>query len=67
MILQAPDAYDMSVKNFGMKPADFGEGALPQDGGPYGTLTGGSLKMISPSRSCSPAAVRTMPPRRSCC
>jgi multiple sugar transport system substrate-binding protein len=48
MVLQAPDAYDMSVKQFGMKPADFGEGALPQDGGPYGTLTGGSLKMISP-------------------
>ena len=48
MVLQAPDAYDMSVKNFGMKPADFGEGALPQDGGPYGTLTGGSIKMISP-------------------
>jgi ABC-type glycerol-3-phosphate transport system substrate-binding protein len=48
MVLQAPDAYDMSVKNFGMKPADFGEGALPQDGGPYGTLSGGSIKMISP-------------------
>jgi multiple sugar transport system substrate-binding protein len=48
MVLQAPDAYDMCVKNFGMKPADFGEGALPQDGGPYGTLTGGSIKMISP-------------------
>ena len=48
MVLQAPDAYDMSVKNFGMKPADFGAGALPQDGGPHGTLTGGSLKMISP-------------------
>ncbi|MGC4938940.1 ABC transporter substrate-binding protein [Kribbella sp. DT2] len=48
MVLQAPDAYDMSVKNFGMKPADFGEGALPQDGGPHGTLTGGSIKMINP-------------------
>ncbi|HEY0619670.1 MAG TPA: extracellular solute-binding protein [Kribbella sp.] len=48
MIMQAPDAYDMSVKNFGMKPADFGEGALPQDGGPFGTLTGGSIKMINP-------------------
>ncbi|MGZ0145747.1 ABC transporter substrate-binding protein [Kribbella sp. WER1] len=48
MVMQAPDAYDMSVKNFGMKPADFGEGALPQDGGPHGTLTGGALKMISP-------------------
>ncbi|WP_427893225.1 ABC transporter substrate-binding protein [Kribbella sp. GL6] len=48
MVMQAPDAYDMSVKQFGMKPADFGEAALPQDGGPHGTLTGGSLKMISP-------------------
>jgi ABC-type glycerol-3-phosphate transport system substrate-binding protein len=48
MIMQAPDAYDMAVKNFGMKPADFGEGALPQDGGPFGTLTGGSIKMINP-------------------
>jgi multiple sugar transport system substrate-binding protein len=48
MIMQAPDAYDMCVKNFGMKPADFGEGALPQDGGPFGTLTGGSIKMINP-------------------
>jgi multiple sugar transport system substrate-binding protein len=38
----------MCVKNFGMKPADFGEGALPQDGGPHGTLTGGSIKMINP-------------------
>ncbi|WP_112247407.1 ABC transporter substrate-binding protein [Kribbella monticola] len=51
MIMQAPDAYDMCVKNFGMKPADFGEGALPQDGGPYGTLTGGSIKMINPKSS----------------
>ncbi|MDX6282538.1 MAG: multiple sugar transport system substrate-binding protein [Kribbellaceae bacterium] len=48
MIMQAPDAYDMAVKNFAMKPADFGEGALPQDGGPFGTLTGGSIKMINP-------------------
>src|SRR4051812_13641213 len=51
MIMQAPDAYDMAVKNFGMKPADFGEGALPQDGGPFGTLTGGSIKMINPKSS----------------
>jgi ABC-type glycerol-3-phosphate transport system substrate-binding protein len=53
MIMQAPDAYDMAVKNFGMKPADFGEGALPQDGGPHGTLTGGSIKMINPKSSPS--------------
>lgn len=51
MVLQAPDAYDMSVKNFGMKPADYGHGALPQDGGPHGTLTGGSIKMINPKAS----------------
>ncbi|GAB3825033.1 ABC transporter substrate-binding protein [Kribbella italica] len=51
MVLQAPDAYDMAVKNFGMKPADYGHGALPQDGGPHGTLTGGSLKMINPKAS----------------
>ena len=53
MIMQAPDAYDMAVKNFGMKPADFGEGALPQDGGPFGTLTGGSIKMINPKSTPS--------------
>jgi len=53
MIMQAPDAYDMAVKNFGMKPADFGEGALPQDGGPHGTLTGGSIKMINPKSTPS--------------
>ena len=51
MIMQAPDAYDMCVKNFGMKPADYGHGALPQDGGPHGTLTGGSIKMINPKAS----------------
>lgn len=51
MVLQAPDAYDMCVKNFGMKPADYGHAALPQDGGPHGTLTGGSLKMINPKAS----------------
>jgi ABC-type glycerol-3-phosphate transport system substrate-binding protein len=51
MVLQAPDAYDMCVKNFGMKPADYGHGALPQDGGPHGTLTGGSIKMINPKAS----------------
>ncbi|WP_328994375.1 extracellular solute-binding protein [Kribbella sp. NBC_01245] len=48
MVLQAPDAYDMTVKNFGMKPTDYGHGALPQDGGPHGTLSGGSIKMINP-------------------
>lgn len=48
MVLQAPDAYDMAVKNFRMKPADYGHGGLPQDGGPHGTLTGGSIKMINP-------------------
>lgn len=48
MVLQASDAYDMCVKNFKMKPADYGHGALPQDGGPHGTLTGGTIKMISP-------------------
>lgn len=48
MVLQASDAYDMAVKNFGMKPADYGHGGLPQDGGPHGTLTGGTIKMINP-------------------
>ncbi len=47
MVMQAPDAYDMSVKNFGMDPADFGMAGLPQAGGVHGTLTGGSIKMIS--------------------
>ncbi|GAA1518381.1 ABC transporter substrate-binding protein [Kribbella lupini] len=51
MVMQASDAYDMCVKNFGMKPADYGHGALPQDGGPHGTLTGGSIKMINPKAS----------------
>ena len=51
MVMQASDAYDMAVKNFGMKPADYGHGALPQDGGPHGTLTGGSIKMINPKAS----------------
>lgn len=47
MMLQAPDIYDQAVHLYGMKPADFGEAALPQANGVHGTLTGGSIEFIN--------------------
>ncbi|GAB3395869.1 extracellular solute-binding protein [Humibacter soli] len=47
MVLQAPDIYDQAVHLYGMNPADFGEGALPQANGENGTLTGGTIAMFN--------------------
>jgi hypothetical protein len=47
MVLQAPDIYDQAVHLYGMNPADFGEGALPQGNGTNGTLTGGTIAMFN--------------------
>ncbi|MEU6247804.1 extracellular solute-binding protein [Glycomyces sp. NPDC047010] len=47
MVLQAPDAYDTLVRDYGFDPAHFGIGQLPQGGsGANGTLTGGTLKLF---------------------
>lgn len=47
MIMQAPDMYNNAVINFGMNKEAVGEGELPQDGGPHGTLTGGTIKLFN--------------------
>ncbi|GAA2001049.1 ABC transporter substrate-binding protein [Microbacterium ulmi] len=47
MIMQAPDAYHHAIFNYGMDPADYGEGELPQANGVNGTLTGGTLKLFN--------------------
>jgi len=47
MVLQAPDIYDQAAHTYGMSPADFGEGALPQGDGQNGTLTGGTIAMFN--------------------
>jgi multiple sugar transport system substrate-binding protein len=51
MFVGAPDMYAAAVYNFGMKPADFGAGGLPQDGSPKGTLNGGAVEVVSPQAS----------------
>lgn len=47
MVLQAPDIYQQATHNYGMDPEDFGQTALPQQGGQNGTLTGGSLELFN--------------------
>jgi multiple sugar transport system substrate-binding protein len=47
MVLQAPDIYGQATHTYGMKPADFGQGALPQSNGENGTLTGGTIQMFN--------------------
>ncbi|HEY5221638.1 MAG TPA: extracellular solute-binding protein [Microbacteriaceae bacterium] len=47
MVLQAPDIYTQAIPTYGMKPADFGQSALPQANGTNGTLTGGTIAMFN--------------------
>jgi multiple sugar transport system substrate-binding protein len=49
MYMGAPDMYRSVVVTNGLKPASFGVGPLPQQGGDHGTLTGGSVQVVSTS------------------
>jgi multiple sugar transport system substrate-binding protein len=49
MYMAAPDSYRTLVVINGLKPAAFGIGPLPQQGGDHGTLSGGSVQIVSPS------------------
>ncbi|GAA3341289.1 extracellular solute-binding protein [Curtobacterium pusillum] len=51
MMPAAPDAYNTAVQNDGMDPKSFGVGGMPMGPGSskdQGTLTGGSIQMVSP-------------------
>ena len=45
--VQAPDIYGQAIPTYGMSPADFGQGQLPQANGTNGTLTGGTIAMFN--------------------
>jgi len=50
MILGAPDAYWNVVRNLAFPAEDFGVGGMPQgDGGPHGTLSGGTAQIVNPN------------------
>jgi multiple sugar transport system substrate-binding protein len=49
MYMSAPDAYKTLVVTNGLKPASFGIGGMPQQNGDHGTLSGGSVQIVSPS------------------
>jgi ABC-type glycerol-3-phosphate transport system substrate-binding protein len=51
MYLAAPDAYRTLVLTNGLKPASFGIGGMPQQNGDHGTLSGGSVQIVSPATS----------------
>ncbi|BDZ49390.1 sugar ABC transporter substrate-binding protein [Frondihabitans sucicola] len=48
MWIAAPDVYNAAITNNKMNKNDFGEGPMPQNGGVNGTLTGGTLEIVSP-------------------
>ena len=48
MFMSAPDQYRTSVVTNAMDPKKFGVGGLPQSGGDHGTLSGGSVQVVSP-------------------
>lgn len=48
MFMSAPDQYPASVVTNGMDPKNFAVGGLPQNGGDHGTLSGGSVEVVSP-------------------
>ncbi|MFP3466470.1 extracellular solute-binding protein [Leifsonia sp. SIMBA_070] len=48
MFMSAPDQYSASVVTNGMDPKLLGVGGLPQSGGEHGTLSGGSVQVVSP-------------------
>ncbi|MGW6195604.1 extracellular solute-binding protein [Kribbella sp. NPDC055110] len=49
MFMSAPDAYRTLVNTNGLKASAFGIGPMPQQGGDHGTLSGGSVQIVSPS------------------
>jgi multiple sugar transport system substrate-binding protein len=49
MFMAAPDAYRTLVQQNGLPSAAFGIGPMPQQGGDHGTLTGGSVQIVSPN------------------
>lgn len=51
MYVGSPTSYGEAVTQFGMEAASFGMGAMPQQGGAHGTLTGGGVFMVSPAAS----------------
>ncbi|MGN8048199.1 extracellular solute-binding protein [Curtobacterium sp. 22159] len=54
MMPAAPDAYNTAVQNDGMDPKSFGVGGMPMGPGSsddQGTLTGGSIQIVSPKVS----------------
>lgn len=48
MFMSAPDQYSGAVVTNGMDPKKLGVGGLPQSGGEHGTLSGGSVQIVSP-------------------
>jgi multiple sugar transport system substrate-binding protein len=48
MWIAAPDVYLTAITNNKMNKNDFGEGPMPQSGGTNGTLTGGTIEIVSP-------------------
>jgi multiple sugar transport system substrate-binding protein len=49
MFMSAPDAYRTLVSINGLKASSFGIGPMPQQGGDHGTLSGGSVQIVSPT------------------
>ncbi|MGW6280666.1 extracellular solute-binding protein [Kribbella sp. NPDC055071] len=49
MYMAAPDSYRTLVQTNGLKASSFGIGPMPQQGGDHGTLSGGSVQVVSPS------------------
>ena len=49
MFMSAPDAYRTLVQTNGLKASAFGIGPMPQQGGDHGTLSGGSVQIVSPN------------------
>jgi ABC-type glycerol-3-phosphate transport system substrate-binding protein len=49
MYMSAPDAYRTLVDINGLKASAFGIGPMPQQGGDHGTLSGGSVQIVSPT------------------
>jgi hypothetical protein len=48
MFMSAPDQYRASVVTNAMDPKKLGVGGLPQSGGEHGSLSGGSVQIVSP-------------------
>jgi ABC-type glycerol-3-phosphate transport system substrate-binding protein len=49
MYMAAPDQYRTLVQTNRLKASAFGIGPMPQQGGDHGTLSGGSVQIVSPS------------------